>query len=97
MDCLFSKSKGEFILFNQTEKFSTTDVWIMSDILRNYKTFSPNQWILVFRKTFYSKDFYINLFLFNNTYAFSYPLISWVKRTLKIKQKLTQRATFHFS
>lgn len=32
MDCLLSKSKGGVILFNKTERFSTIDVWIMSDI-----------------------------------------------------------------
>lgn len=35
--------------------------------------------------------------MFKNTYSFSYPLIFSVKRSLKIKTKLTQRDTFHLS
>lgn len=57
----------------------------MSGILRNYKTFSPNQWTL---ENFLLKGFLCKPFLFTNTYSFSYPLISWVKRRLKIKTKV---------
>lgn len=57
----------------------------MSGILRNYKTFSPNQWTL---ENFLLKGFLCKPFLFTNTYSFSYPLISWVKRPLKIKTKV---------